>query len=59
MTANDDKTEDQPTAGIGDVDETSRVADSPRTGAAEQHSEPPTDVDEMLMEKKTGQGLWP
>jgi hypothetical protein len=34
--------DDQPTAAVGDVDATAVVADSPRTVAAELHSEAPT-----------------
>ena len=36
--------DDQPTAAVGDGDATGVVAESPRTVAAEQHSEPPTTI---------------
>jgi hypothetical protein len=36
--------DNEPTAGVGDVNDTAVVADSPRTVAAETHSEPPTTV---------------
>ena len=44
MTADDDKADDQPATAAGDSDGTAVVADSPRTVAAELHSEAPTTV---------------
>ncbi|MGC2381344.1 MAG: hypothetical protein WA622_30195 [Mycobacterium sp.] len=42
MTATSD--DNQPTAAVGDVDDTAVVAEGPRTVAAEQFSEPPTTI---------------